>query len=361
MKRLSKKFAPVLVLAVLGLALSLTPGCGVGYVLQQGYFQAELLLSRQPIEQAIASGHFSDQQVEKLRKIAVIKEFGRSIGLAATDNYETVTPTWERTIYNVSGCDPVAFRPVRWWFPVVGSMPYLGFFREGDARKQARKLSLDGKDVYVRTAGAYSTLGWFKDPILPGMLAWSEASLADTVLHELAHATLWVPGSVQFNESFANFVGEEAALLYLVDVYGAESTEVADRRARTADRLRYRKMLHDVYGELDAMFREEHLTRADKILRKQAIFATIPSRVALLDLENRERWVRYTQRDTWNNARMMQFRTYNRSRDWFKGLHDAVGGDLLAFIDRIREVTKGQKDPYKALAEAVGVDPKADP
>ena len=109
---------------------------------------------------------------------------------------------WDHTIYNVTGSAPLAFEPVVFWFPVVGSFPYLGFFDRDQARAHASGLRRQGKDVWVRTAGAYSTLGWFEDPILPHMLDWDEYSLAGTLLHELAHATLWVPGSVQFNESF---------------------------------------------------------------------------------------------------------------------------------------------------------------
>ena len=88
----------------------------------------------------------------------------------------------------------------------MGRVPYLGFFRRKDAEPWIRRLENQGYETYIRTAGAYSTLGWFEDPVLPGMLKWSDYRLADTVLHELAHATVWIKGSVKFNESFASFV-----------------------------------------------------------------------------------------------------------------------------------------------------------
>ncbi len=327
------------------------------YLLQQGYYQAELLAGRQPIEKAIEKGYFDDKQVEKLRLIPKIKDYGKSIGLAATHNYDTINPKWKRTIWNVSACDPVSFTPKTWWFPIVGRMPYLGYFEEKDARKRAKALAEDGSDVYVRTAGAYSTLGWFKDPVLLNMLNWSEHSLADTILHELAHATLWIPGSVQFNESFANFVGEEAAMRYMVATYGEDGTPVVEVRQRLEDSAKFRDMLHGVYKELDGIYSDTELDKFDKLVRKHAILASLPTRTAGLGLNRQDAYLKSIREGEWNNARLMQFRTYNRSRTWFRALLDQENGDLLAFIHRIDEITKDADDPYRALALAVGANP----
>jgi len=339
------------------MGLASIPGCGVGYLLQQGYYQAELLAGRKPIEKAIEKGHFDEKQIEKLRLVPKIKEYGKGIGLSATDNYETINPTWKRTIWNVSACDPVSFSPKTWWFPIVGRMPYLGYFEEKDARKRAEHLEDDGLDVYVRTAGAYSTLGWFKDPVLLNMLNWSEHSLADTILHELAHATLWIPGSVQFNESFANFVGEEAAMRYMVATYGDDGAPVVEVRHRLEDSAKFRGMLHDVYLELDEVYKNSDMDRFDKLVRKHSILASLPTRTAALGLHREDAYLKSIREGEWNNARLMQFRTYNRSREWFAALLEQENGDLLAFIHRIDEITKDQEDPYRALALAVGANP----
>src|SRR5690606_20452025 len=100
-------------------------------------------------------------QRERLALVPRIKEFGRSLGLSASDHYETINPSWDHVVWNVSASEELAFRPVRWSFPIVGTVPYLGFFERTDAEAQARHLRAQGLDVHVRTAGAYSSLGWY--------------------------------------------------------------------------------------------------------------------------------------------------------------------------------------------------------
>jgi predicted aminopeptidase len=338
--------------------LPMQPGCTLGYLAQQGYFQAELLADREPIARAIAERHVDDAGVEKLRLIQEIKGYGAGIGLASTDNYETVSPNWKRTIWNLSACDPVSFRSKTWWFPIVGTMPYLGFFRRPDADRWAEPLQRRGYDVYLRTAGAYSTLGWFRDPVLPGMLAWDEYDLANTVLHELAHATLWVPGSAQFNESFAGFVGDVAALRYLEKKYGADGAPVVAVRESKQDGEQFRGMMRQLYQDLDAVYRDPARSKAEKLVEKQQIFGSLPTRVQSLGLIHEDRYLRAVRSGTWNNARVVQYRTYNRSREWFQAVYDDQGQDLMAFIGQIREITHGAHDPYQALAAAVGAEPE---
>ncbi|MCB9761589.1 MAG: aminopeptidase [Alphaproteobacteria bacterium] len=338
------------------LALSFVPGCRVGYLIKSGYFQAELLASRVPVDEVRATGKLTEKELSKLDLIADVKAWGANIGLSATDNYETIAQDWSRTIWNVSACNPVAFEPKRWWFPIVGSMPYLGYFREQDARRTEARLAGQGYDVYVRTAGAYSTLGWFKDPILPKMLTWSDFSLADTVLHELAHATLWVPGSVKFNESFANYVGEVAALRYLADRRGHHAPALVQAVNQQSDRKVYRDLLHQLYQDLDAVYTDASLSDAQKLAEKDRLFhQELPRRVEEAPLAEKARYLKSVEKGPWNNARMVQFKTYNTNEEVFAAVLVEVDGDLLAFIDRVREITEGRKDPFRALREAMGI------
>jgi len=344
--------------AVAALASSvLVPGCSTGYLLRQGYHQAELLSGRVPIDEAIDAGHFTEEQAERLRSVPRIKAFGDQIGLSPVRSYETINPTWDRTIFNVSACEPLAFEPATWWFPVVGRVPYLGFFREQDVRRRAARLERRGLDVYVRTAGAYSTLGWFRDPILPGMLDWSEHRLADTILHELTHATVWIPGSVEFNESLANFVGREASMRWLISSYGEDHPSVAEARERIEDGHRFEALLREVYEELDAVYATPGLAEADKLASKRRILASLPDRADVLDLHHEERYLAKIREGTWNNARFVQFRTYNRSLEWFEVLLEQEGGDIPRFLARVEQIAAGAEDPYAALALAVGAEP----
>ena len=343
-------------LTLLGLAFM--PGCQVGYLLRSGYFQAELLMSREPLDKVRASGALDDAALSRLDLIDDVKAYGSEMGLAATDNYGTLAVGWERQIWNVSACRPLAFESRTWWFPIVGRVPYLGFFREEDARKLESELSAEGWDVYVRTAGAYSTLGWFKDPILPQMLTWSDYNIADTVLHELAHATLWVPGSVKFNESFANFVGEIAAARYLADRRGVHSPALVEAMNRQMDRQIYRDLLHQLYTDLSAVYADKSLDDAAKLAEKRRLFEEeLPRRVEESELFEKAKYLRAAKEGPWNNARMIQFKVYNTNDKLFAQLLAQEQGDLLSFIHRVGELTQDQKDPFASIAKALGAAP----
>jgi predicted aminopeptidase len=188
-------------------------------------------------------------------------------------------------------------------------------------------------------------------------LKWDEFDLADTVLHELAHATLWVPGSAQFNESFAGFVGEEAAMNYMVAKYGADGDPVVEVVQSNEDGIQFRDMMHQLYADLDAVYKDPSRSTPEKLVKKQQILAALPSRVQHLGLHREDRYLRSVRMGTWNNARIVQYRTYNRSRDWFEKVYEEQDRDILKFIHRIGEITHKADDPYEALAAAVGAKP----
>lgn len=343
-----------LMLTILSVGLSaFIPGCGVGYVVRSAYFQAELLNSREPIVELQAQDIFNETEVRALNRIKDVKAFGAQIGLKSTENYDTFAADWDKKIWNLSACEELAFEPKRWTFPVVGRVPYLGFFRREDADSWIQRLEKKGYETYIRTAGAYSTLGWFEDPVLPGMLKWSDYRLADTVLHELAHATVWIKGSVKFNESFASFVGEVGAFQYLEDRFGPESEVVVKARRDHDDVQRWRALLRGLYSDLDEVFSDPNLDDSRKRSAKARLFASLPQRVNDAGFHTPSRFMKAVERGTWNNARLVQYKTYNHNRDYFEALFEREGRDLLAFMGKVDALTKGQGDPFKAIeAEA---------
>jgi len=345
-------------LAALGVALTASHP-RVRYVAVAATYQLELLWGRVPLDRALRDGHFTPEQVKRLELVPEIRSFARQIGLRERGHYATINPTWNRTVYNVSACEELAFRPATWWFPIVGAVPYLGYFDAASAETKAERLRSDGLDVHVRPAGAWSTLGWFRDPLLPAMADWDEARLANTLLHELTHATLWIPGSVAFNESLANFVGDEASLRYLATRHGEDSEEVALERARRADRDRYIAMMVELYAELDTLYASASSTD-EKRLEKQRIYGSLPSRAMRAGFSEPERWSAWFEREPWNNARLVQFKVYNRSPEWFAAVLDQEGGDLERFLAQVAAITSGQADPYVALENAATRDAAGD-
>jgi predicted aminopeptidase len=341
-----------------GLALSATgalamPGCTAGYVVRSGLYQAELLASREPVDRVLASGELSAGEEQRLRLVADLKAWGRGIGLESTENYDTVAIRWNRTIWNLTACKPLAFEAKTWWFPIVGRVPYLGFFDSATANTWRVRLERDGLDTWLRTAGAYSTLGWFRDPILPEMLRWSEADLAETVFHELAHATLWIPGSVAFNESFASVVGVTAARQWLRETFGERSDPLDDYDTRRADAAAWRKLVHGLYKDLDAVYRDPALDEATKAARKEQLFAGLPDRLAASEVRQKVRYQNAASPKEWNNARLMQFKTYNAREDLFAGVLERCRREVTCFIEAVRKITDGRRDPFRAMEEAV--------
>lgn len=342
------------------LASTASPHQVPGYLARQGLHQVALLYGRTPVEEARQSGLLDDKSEAALVRVADILDFGAELGLATGHRYQSIHPTWDRQVFNVSACRADEFAPVRWSFPIVGRVPYLGFFDEPSATAASRELASKGYDVYQRKAGAYSMLGWLEDPLLPHMLRWSESRLAGTLLHELTHATLWVPGSVSFNESFANFVGNEAALRYLAERYGEQSKQVAAELDRREDRAAYKGMLREVYAELELVYASDQ-PRSEKLRTKAAILEALPQRTSELGLHRSSAYVRSVRKGQWNNARLVQYRTYNKSPEWFSMLLDQSDGDLQAFIAAVGRLADEGGDPYAALARAVGVEPEPDP
>ncbi len=332
--------------------LTLLPGCGAGYVLRSGYYQMDLLAHRVPVEDALRSRDFTARERASFYVIRDAKAFGREIGLSGTANYDTIAHDWDHAIWNVSASHPARFENKTWSFPIVGTVPYLGFFREDQARELGAELAHEGYDVYVRTAGTYSTLGWFEDPILRPMLSWSRYWLANVVLHEMTHATVWIPGSVNFNESFANFVGDVAAFRYLESRFGPDSPEFQLAQADLADGEEWTRLLLGLYGDLERVYEDSALAVEEKLARKRVVLGTLLERVDSSAIHDKAGYRAVVALGPWNNARLAQFRTYNDDRPAFQALLDAHNGDLQSFMRAVAEVTADREDPYEALREA---------
>jgi len=197
------RFARLIALVVLAW---LTSGCGGGlhYITQAAAGQEKLNGRGIEIKEIVEGQHLDKRTRGLLAQVATIKAFGEKKGLKHTNNYERYI--WlgrPAVVWVVSACNPLAFRPKTWKFPIVGSITYTGWFDQKEAREYAEELKKKGWDVDVRPSQAYSTLGWFDDPILSTMIADGDEALgdlADVVLHETLHATFYVPGQSTPNE-----------------------------------------------------------------------------------------------------------------------------------------------------------------
>ena len=303
-------------------------GClTVHAALQAAEGQLELLAAKKPIAEVIDNPRTPKRLRRLLAEIARIKRYGEQQGLRATANYEEYVQLRRRAVvYVVSACEPLRFRSKTWSFPIAGEFPYLGWFGLGSAQDYARDLEGDGWDVDVRGASAYSTLGWFRDPVLSSMIPEgpeARGALVDVVLHESVHATLHLDGQAPFNESLASFVAATLTPRYFAQTRGASrdafAWEQAEARAEVATRE-----LAAARATLETLYASQ-VTDAEKLARKAQILGALG--------------VRLQARRKLNNATLAQHKTYSSGQKGFARLLQACGGDLRCLLDRVRTLT----------------------
>jgi predicted aminopeptidase len=329
---------------------SALPGCYFGYIVKQGYYQSQLLTGKKTISQVLKRNDLDPKKRQKLELILAVRKFAlERLALTPGYNYTTINPRWNHVVYNVMGSKPLAFEPYVWSFPIVGTVPYLGFFDPSDARAEAKRLKDTGYEVLIREVDAYSTVGFFRDPVWPKMLERSDRSLIDLIIHETSHATLYFPSSTTFNESFANFVAKAGTLTYLKERYGEHSPELRDAKAYYKDDERYQGFMWKLYQALDSIY-QKTIPDAQKLKFKEN---TIDREIkALGHLQFKSAEFQGFKPHHLNNAELILFGTYNQDLGTFQRLLDCMHGDYSRFISALRTL-KGSNDLVEALKHLV--------
>lgn len=255
---MSVKTSPKLGRACAGLlfVVALVPAaCSPGYVARAAIEEAKILQDRRPIDEVIRDTATASDVRQKLRLVRDARYFAiNELGLDAGKSFESFAMVDRDTLLMVvSAAPPYRLAWKTWWFPIVGRIPYRGYFEPSQAFDLARKLEEDGYDVYLRPSAAFSTLGWLPDPFLSSMLRADSVSLVETVIHEIAHTTFFPRGEVQFNESFANFVGNRGAIEFFCEA--AVKPDLCEAAtARWHDSRVLGRFYRSVYAELDSLY-----------------------------------------------------------------------------------------------------------
>jgi predicted aminopeptidase len=315
-------FAPwrPLLLAAMSLALATTSCLQVCYLAQAAAGQDDISYRARPIEEVLKDRSVDPETRSMLSLIEDVKRFGETQGIKPTNSYrEYVELDRPVVVWVVSASHPLRFEPVTWWFPIVGSVPYLGYFAERDAQRFAAELREEGWDVDERGARAYSTLGWFDDPILSTMIRPRHSAVGDmvnVVIHESTHATYYVQSQSSFNESLADFVADQLTERYLTERLSLDRWELYEYREAAVQREEREKRFHKAYVDLDRLYRGK-LSDADKLARKAVILRELEQDV-----------------DFWrpiNNATLIGSRTYHGGNDVFGEVFAHCGRDWERF------------------------------
>jgi predicted aminopeptidase len=335
------------------LLLMAVAGCSPFYVIRAGYEEAKILSRRRPIVEVVADSATPEQVREKLRLVLDARDFAHdSLGLSVGESYTTYSRLDSDTLAHiVSAAYQDRFAPYTWWFPIVGHVPYKGFFSLEDARDEAAKLRAEGYDTYIRPTSAFSTLGWFNDPLVSPLLRYDSVTLAGTVIHELLHNTYYASGEAMFNESLAQFVGSRGAIAFLCGRLGETSDGCARARADWHDEMVFGGFLDGLVQRLDSLYSRTDLTREEKVRQREEIFE-----------DARERFVDEVQprflassysgflRTPLNNATLISRRLYYHRLDLFERVFETSGRDLRRTIDRILAAARSRKDdPYAGV------------
>ncbi|HEY3225774.1 MAG TPA: aminopeptidase [Planctomycetota bacterium] len=343
---------PILRTAGLIALLATGPGC---YYLNQAAGQFDIVLNSRPLEEVYADPGLTETRARKLDLVQAARRFAEErLGLKPSRNYTTYFDTGRRAVtYVVSAVRPDAFVPYVWWFPVVGSLPYKGFFDRRDAEAEASALRAEGWDVCIGESAAYSTLGWFRDPVFSSMLAMSDASLASTVIHELVHGTIYASGQTDFNESLATFVGREGALQLLEERHGREAPEVREARSRFEDEALFDAFILDLYERLAALYSSSR-TREEKLSEREQVFAGAREEYATLVPRFRTGVFRRVSGPELNNATIVAQVRYGRYNE-FRRVFGRVRNSWPAFFAAV-SAAAANGNPLAAV-EALAREP----
>lgn len=326
-----------LVLAVVALVAACSP---LRYYTHVGLGGAKILLQRQPIEEVLERPDLSDIERERLGQVLEIRDFAvRELALPDNASYRTFVRTGRDVVaWNVFAAPPLSVEPVTWCFPIAGCVSYRGYFDQEKARRFARRLERKRElDVAVSGVAAYSTLGWFADPVLDTFLRYPEWQLAGLIFHELAHQVAYAPDDTTFNESFASVVEERGIEVWLEANGRGEQIETARGALREEDRfydlmLRFRKCLDDLYASAAG--------DGQKLVRKQEVFELLREEKEALQ----RRGLLSERYDAWfarplNNADLAAVADYSALVPALSALLESAGS-FEAFYAEVEELAE---------------------
>jgi len=314
------------------------------YGARMGAGQLRIILNARPVRSYLADPDIPDSLKQKVLLIQEIKRFTvDSMGLYPSPNYSTVYDQHGKPLlWVVTASERYELKPKLWKFPVVGKVSYKGFFRQEQAEWEARRLEQEGYETKIRTVNAWSTLGWFRDPIMTSMLEDKPGEIANVIIHELSHGTIYVKNDAEYSENLANFIGDEGSYWFLRSKYGERSKEYREFFYGNED---YRKFAHHfVTGahRLDSLYTSAEFRAMEtggKNLRKNGLIRDIMNDLDTIRFYEKHPLIgKLKEGELPNNAFFIVFLQYSNQQDLFMDEFRREGkGDLRQYIGYLRE------------------------
>jgi predicted aminopeptidase len=345
MKRL-QKFLSLLVL------LLTTSGCGdLLYLSKLGWHQSTITFHSVPIEEVLRDEGTDSLTRERIRFVQEVKRYGEErFGLKKTKNYSTFFEVREPVLHVITASEKDRLHLYSWSFPIVGKVTYKSFFRAEGALKEKKLLDRKGYDTFLQQAAAYSTLGWLRDPIFSTLLRWDDPLLANVILHEMVHATVYFKDRTEFNEQLATFIGNQGTVDFLREKYGSGSKEVALAIAYQEDDLLISRWVDKVCRRLSDFY-EQPISRDEKLRKRDEIFRSIKEEFGEIKVQLKTDCYRDFDLLDLNNAVLLAYRRYVHQLDRFEALHEYLGRDLKRMVMHFKEMKAARQDPDSSFEQ----------
>ncbi len=330
--------------------LILLTGCGnLLYLSKLGWHQSFITFHSVPVEEVLKDESTSAQWREKISFIQEVKSYGeKKLGLRKTKSYSKFFEVKGPILYVVTASEKDRLQLYTWNFPITGRVTYKSFFTKGGVLKEKQFLERKGLDTFVQQVGAYSTLGWLKDPIFSSMMEWNHIPLANLILHEMTHATVYFKDETDFNEQLATFIGNRGSIDFLIEKYGKGSKEVVEAIHIQEDDLLFSRWVDQVCLRLSTYYAKE-ISRDEKLRGREEIFQSIKEEFGEIKVQFKTDCYKDFVKKDLNNAVLLAYRRYIHRLEKLEALYEYLGQDIKKVIELFKEVWASGEKPSPFL------------
>lgn len=342
--------------------------CQIGHLAKSAYYQSQLLIKRESIEEILHSKNdLSDSEQQKLKLALEVADFSwQKLGLKKNNNYRKfVQLDQPYVIYTLNASQKDQLKNYEWNYPLVGKMPYIGYFKIEDGKIAEQKMIDQGYDTFLRGVSAYSTLGWFDDPLLSSMLKYDNYDLVNTIIHENTHATLFIKSNADFNERLASFVGNIGAEIFYHEKEGPQSLTLINAQKENHDEKVFSIFITNEIKRMEDWY--HHFTKENsnlnpveknkKLLSLREIeFSHIQNKFEN-DIKPQLKTKKYNYFSSLklNNARLGLYKTYMMDLSDFEKAYEKLDKNLAKFLQFCQTLEKSN-NPEKSLKDFVKQD-----
>lgn len=322
--------------------------CQLSYYVKSATNQFSMMASRVPINEALENKSLTEVQKGKLRLSQQAREFAfNDLRLNQTKNYDSFIDLKRPYVtWVVNAAYKWELKNYEWSYPIVGKMPYKGFFNEQEALNQAADLEKEGLDTNVRGVSAYSTLGWFKDSVLSSMLRYKDHDLVNTIIHEIVHTTVYVKNNSDFNERLAVFIGGKGTEMFYQKLEGTDSATVKLIKSENEDDKLFSEFISSQIKNLEAWY-QSNSEQNERIREEQFEKIKIAFQTEMKSKFKTSSYQKFTEQKI-NNATLGLLRTYMEDLSDFEKLYSKCNDNLDLFIEKIKTLEKSN-DPVEDL------------